>query len=175
LLNLPATDLQLQMRRLARQSRRPVQAGGRADTGVWHADQRTALAERQLLEVLVNRPDLFDLAAERVDPADFQDAELRAVAEAVWALGQAGRLCMEELLAAEATSSRGALLTDLAKEGERRGNYEQVLRDMVSHLLYWREKHQLPPVAGGQYTAEDLRQVSHRLRTDDARRYPKIT
>jgi DNA primase len=175
LLNLPATDLQLQMRRLARQSRgSAAPASGRADAGVWHADQRTGLAERQLLEVLINRPDLFDLAAERIDPADFQDAELRTVAEAVWALGQAGRLCMEELLAAEATSNRGALLTDLAREGERRGNYDQVLRDMVSHLLYWREKHQLPAAPDGQYAEEDLREVMRRVQAGDPRRDMKI-
>ena len=126
--------------------------------------------------MLLNRPELFDLAAERIDPHDFQDPDLRAVAECAWEMGHAQRLALEDLLAAEAMSRYGGLLTDLAAEGERRGNWQETLHGAISHLLYVRQSLQGPPAGqAGQYTDEALRQVSQRSQAADVRRHPKIT
>lgn len=174
LLNVSAADLQRQMRRLARQVGRPAAQAGRPAPAAWDPYQATALSERYLLEVLLNRPDLFDLAAERVDPQDFQDAELRTVAECLWQMGREDRLSLEEVLAAEEMSRRGALLTDLVAAGEHRGNYEATLDGAVCHLLYCREMRQLQPPATGEYSDEALRQIHQRSRAADTRRSPKI-
>ena len=175
MLNIPATALQQQMRRLARRSRPPAGRPGEADAASWQADTSSVLAERQLLEVLLNRADLFDLAAERIDPQDFQDPELRPVAESVWRAGQADRLSLEELLASEEMSAQGALLTDLAAEGQHRGNYEPTLQGAVGHILYCREGRRLEPPRADAYTDEGLRQFTRRLRAADLRRHPRIT
>ncbi len=174
MLNVSAADLQQQMRRLARRMRRTAQQPGRQEAPTWDPDHATALSQRQILEVLINRPDLFDLAAERIDPQDFGDPELRAVAECVWQMGQADRLSLEELLACEAMARRGGLLTDLAAAGQHRGNHEETLRGAVSHILYVREMRQLRS-APGEYSDDALRQIHQRARVGDARRSPKIT
>ena len=174
ILNVPATALQQQMRRLGRRLRPAASGPDARDPGRWASDEPTAMAERQLLEVLLNRPDLFDLAAERIDPADVRDARLRQVAEAVWQLGHADRLSLEELLATEAMGALGGLVTDLAVEGERRGNFEQTLHDAVGHVLYCKESGDLAAGAPDAYSDEGLRQFTRRLRSADPRRHPKI-
>ena len=174
MLNLPATALQQQMRRLARRLRPAATGPAARDPGRWVSDSPTALAERQLLEVLLNRPDLFDLAAERIDPQDFRDPSLRAVAEGIWAMGQDDRLSLDELLATEAMAAWGALLTDLAGEGERRGNSAQTLHDAVSHMLYCKEDGGPTAPTPDPHSDEHLRQFTRRLQAADLRRHPKI-
>ena len=173
MLNVPATALQQQMRRLARR-RRPPATPAAEDPGRWVSDSPTALAERQLLEVLVNCPELFDLAAERIDPPQFRDPALRTVAEAVWALGQAGRLSLEELLACEAMAGWGGLLTDLATEGEHRGNFEPTLHGAIAHVLYCHDA--AGPAAGpvDPRSDEALRRFTRGHRAADLRRHPRI-
>jgi len=174
LLNISATDLQQQMRRMARGLRRTGRSPGGPEAGGRELDRPAAHIERNLLEVLVNRPDLFDLAAERIDPSDFQDPRLRTLAECVWAMGQAGRLSLEELLAAEAMSPWGALLTDLAEAGERRGNFEETLHGALSSLLRRREKEELQQSKMGGYTEEILEGIQRRHQTGDVRRTTRI-
>ena len=176
MLNVSATVLQQQMRRLARRIRRPgpAPASRASQGGAWDPARPTALAERHLLEALLNRPELFDLAAERIDPHDFRDEQLRAVAESVWTLGHAHRLSLEELLACEAMGPYGGLLTDLAEAGEQRGSYEQDLDDGVSHLLYFREENELQQGGGGEYTAEALRRIHRKHQVGDSRRNMRI-
>ena len=76
--------------------------------------------------------------------------------------------------------SSGALptdtvLTDLAREGERRGTYDQVLRDMVNYMVEWRQKQQFPAALGGHSTDEELLRRQQELQSGDIRRLPKIT
>ncbi|MGB2820292.1 MAG: toprim domain-containing protein, partial [Phycisphaerae bacterium] len=159
LLNISASGLQQQMRGLSRRMRRP---GGKAPSrqkDTWDPDRPAAQIERNLLEVLVNRPDLFDLAAERVDPEDFRDAQLRTVAECVWAMGHAGRLSLEELLALEAMGHCGGLLTDLAEAGERRGNFEETLDGAVTYMLRDRERQEIQRSKLSGYTEAVLKRI----------------
>ncbi|HOF18777.1 MAG TPA: DNA primase, partial [Phycisphaerae bacterium] len=112
LLNVPPGDLQEQLRSLARQVTRRSAASAPAapsDSHTYSGDP-----ESHVLSVLLNRPDLFDAAAERIGPEDFMQQGLRAVAAAVWALGAQQRLSLEELLACEAMAESGALVTELA-------------------------------------------------------------
>jgi len=170
MLNVAPGDLQQQMRRLVR--RRPRRSGG---TGPGDDAAPAALAERQLLEVLLNRPELFDQAGERVAPEDFDAAQLREVAQCVWELGGAGRLCLDELLAKEEMSSFGPLLATLATAGERRGNYEQTLTGAVEHLLYRRDRLRMQEMKSEPLDDRMLRTLDKRLKSPDLRRHPKIS
>jgi DNA primase len=178
MLNIPAPDLQQQMRRMAKHLRRgdaQNARGARAAVESWAPDAAAAQAERELLEVLVNMPDMFDIAAERIDWRDFQDPSLRKLAERLWALGQAHRLTLEDLLADEALMGLGGLLTDLSAAGEKKGNYEATLHGALSHILYLREGRQMAQPPAEMYSDEALNQVLQRHRQDDLRRHPKIT
>lgn len=178
MLNIPAPDLQQQMRRMARRMRRADAQNARAARTTaesWTPEAAAAQAERELMEVLINMPDMFDIAAERVDWHDFTDPSLRQLAARVWALGQAHRLSLEDLLADEALLEFGGLLTDLSAAGERRGEYEATLHGAVSHILYVRQNRQLAPPAEDRYSDEALKKTLQRHRMADIRRHPKIS
>jgi len=173
LLNVPPSDLQQQMRRLARRLRRPAAAPG---AGRPAEAEPPDLAQRYVLEVLLNRPDLFDQAAERIDPGDFFDPCLRRVADAAWALAAKGRLSPEELLGREQLADLGYLVAELASAGERRGNDEQTLAGGVEQMLHRRSRRELDALkSGGGLDDDGLRRLGNHHRSPDYRRHPKIT
>ena len=170
MLNVPAADLQQQMRRLARQ----VPRGGGAAPGQAEPAAAWADPQREVIEVLLNRPDLFDQAAERISPEHFHDPVLRQVADHVWEAGAAGRLRINELLACEQLSPHSGLLVELARRGERRGNYEQTLTGAVENMLYRQGRSELQDLKLSELTDESLRAIDQHLRKADVRRVPKI-
>jgi len=123
--------------------------------------------------VLLNRPDLFDQVAERLDPKDFPDPPLRPVAECLWALGRDGHLTLEDVLASEAMADLGPLLVDLAMAGQRRENYEQTLNHAVEHMLYCRKRQRLQDLKSSGYSGETLRRIQETAGSD-VRRRPRI-
>lgn len=178
MLNIPAPDLQQQMRRMAKHLRSAGAQNARSARGAaesWSPEAAAGQAERELLEVLVNMPDMFDMAAERIDWQDFQDPNLRQLAARVWALGKAHRLSLEDLLADEDLLGLGGLLTDLSAAGEKMANYEATLHGAVSHLLYLRQGRQPAQPPAEPYSDEALNQVLQQHRPADLRRHPKIT
>ena len=178
MLNIPAPDLQQQMRRMAKHLRRAGAQNARAARAAvesWAPEAAAGQAERELLEVLVNMPDMFDMASERIDWQDFQDPNLRQLAARVWALGHAHRLSLEDLLADEDLLGLGGLLTDLSAAGEKMANYEATLHGAVSHILYLRQGRQPDQPPAEPYSDEALNQVLQQHRPADLRRHPKIT
>jgi len=171
LLNVSPTDLQQQMRRIARRFRRSDRPR-EPDEGPGGAPPD--LAERHIIEVLLNCPDLFDEASRNITPEDFSNQELRVIAEGLWGMGQAGRLSLEELLACEKMSQQGGLLTDLAAAGESRGNFEATLAGALEHIEYRRKREDLRQLKSGPLSDENLRSLDEKLRGPDARRHPRI-
>ena len=131
------------------------------------------LAERRILEVLLNRPDLFDHAAEQLDSKDFIHEQYRKVAECLWSAGANGRINLEDLLATEEMADLGAVLADLVQKGERRGNYEPTLNGAVEHILYQRDRESLKQLRTAGHDDDTLHQLHNRLKTSDMRKYPK--
>lgn len=171
LLNVSPADLQQQMRRLGRRARQPARQAD--DAGQAWGDLG-ALTERHLLEVLLNRGDLFDSAAEQVSPQDFADPDMRQIAECLWVLGAQGRANLEDLLANQELSPKGPLLAELAMSGQRRGNYEPTLADAVESMTYRRSKREMQDLKSTGLGDETLREIQ-RLQVPDVRRHPKIT
>lgn len=177
MLNLSPADLQAQMRRLARKFPTAPSAAPatRAAPAAPPRTEPALLAERHILEVLLNHGELFDHCCERVDPQDFTDPALRAIATAVWDAGHDNRLRLDELLAVEALAPLGSLLADLATEGERRGNFEHTLDGAVALIVYRRHRHETQELrTDGMSDDEKLRRFHKRLNQPDARRRPKI-
>ncbi|MCD6364355.1 MAG: DNA primase [Planctomycetes bacterium] len=168
MLNVPPVELQQLMRRLTRRYRKGAGAN-RVEPA--RRNVLDNLAERHILEVLLNRPELFDIAAERLTPDDFVDSDFRAVAGVLWTLSADGRGDIEHLMASEAISDRGALLADLATAGEKRGNYEATLSGAIEAMLARRDRSELQEVKALGYTQDDiLRRIQHRPASDQRRR-----
>jgi hypothetical protein len=132
------------------------------------------MAQREVLEVLLNRGDLFDQAAGGLTPDDFTNGQYKTIAEVIWQVGGEGRLNVDELLAREELAEFGALITDLAAGGERRGNYEQTLNGAVEHMLYHRRRQDLDGLRMRGDEDDALREITAHLRSADVRRHPKI-
>jgi len=170
MLNIPAADLHQQLQRLGRRlGRSPAGTAGRRQ-GV-----SGSLAERQVMEVLLAQPNLQDLAREKIDCSDFTDKNLRRIAERIWAHAETGGVCLDELLAEEQLADLGPLLTDLARAGEDRGNYEQTLAGAVEYLLRRHSAQDIQQLkVAGLKDEQALRELHQRLPRADGRRHPKI-
>jgi DNA primase len=173
LVNLPAADLQQQMQRLARRNTtRSQQADGPGP-----ATQATLaampLAERHLIEVLLNVPDLLDHVLERVDPTDFTDGTLRLIAHNIWQLGSEGPWHLEQLMVRDQMAQMGSVLTDLVMAGERRGNYDATLTGAADDIVRRREQRELDSLKADG-SEEARRKLTQQLKAGDTRRRPKI-
>lgn len=93
-------------------------------------------AQRQLLEVLLNKPDLFAMVRGFVTgPELFRNAIDQAIAKRVWdycSRGGAGPL--SEIMATCQDPELCDIMTDLAADGEKRGNYEKTLEGALANL-----------------------------------------
>ncbi len=162
-LNIPAMDLQLQMRRLRRGVILPTKPAQSAN-GSSTAQGVHGNPQRQILEVLLDDPDLFDDAAERIDPSHFTDAMLRTIAQWVWQKGNEGRLSLEELLATQELASLQPAIVEMSLAGHRRGNHEQTLRDAVNLILDREEKMKLQKLkAESMSDNEKLRNIQQKF------------
>jgi len=175
MLNVPAAELQQQMRRLARRVRRPGQTPqAERPQETTTPPQPVTRAERHVLEVLLNEQALFDTAADRIGPADFTDPRLKAIATCLWAMGRSGRIAVEELLARQELADMGALLAELVTGGERRRNYQKTLSGAIDLMVYHREHDEMRRLKSGGLTDDTLRKIHH-YRRPDARRRPRIS
>jgi hypothetical protein len=177
MLNVPPADLQQRLRALARTVRTPAAATAPPPSTASGSPQGPDpnVAEAQLLEVLLNRPDLFPTVAEKVDPGDFSDPALASLAEGLWRLGHEGRCGLEELLCREEMSPHTALLARLAREGARRGNYDLTLAGALEFMAYRHQQRQLDELKSTARGGEGLRELDKALPRKNLRNYPKIS
>jgi DNA primase len=173
MLNVPAADLQQQMRRLARTVPRRREPGGMEPPGT-EGGALGSDAQREVLEVLLNRSDLFASTSQRISPDDFTDPTLRQIAQALWSAAAGGTVRIDELLTREELSSCAGLLVELSEAGERRGNYEATLAGAVEHLVWRRGRREVQDMKSAGLSDESLRTLSQHLRQQDPRRHPKI-
>ena len=172
MLNIAPGELQQQMRRLGRQMTR---SSGPAATSTGRVSTQSGiLAQRHILEVLLNEPSLFADAAERVDPQDFSDERLGKIAQEVWRLGHADQLSVDELMSSESLAGMSGLLAELAMVGQKRGNCEQTLRGAVDSVVHGRGRREIEGLKASR-DDEALRRLDEHLRSPDARRHPKIS
>ena len=174
MLNVSAADLQQQMQRLARRTTTRSQT----PTPARSLSADAPLAERHVVEVLLNAPQLFDHAAERIDPADFTDEALGTIARHIWQKAANGHLHLDELLANEQMTALGPVVTELLAAGEHRGNYEATLTGAVDEIARRRHLADLDALKADALKADDsddaLRKLTQHLRQADLRRTPRI-
>lgn len=100
-----------------------------------------ASAQREVLEVLINAPELYERVRDSISIEDFQDPSLRATAALVFGyLGQMdradGQAGLAKALIARTDSVHIAdLIAELAQVGERKGNFQARLDGAVEVLI----------------------------------------
>ncbi len=171
MLNIPATQLQQQMRHLSRRVRtqNTPQAPTQQSLNTMHGLSRNP--ERIVLEVLLNEPDLFGSVSDSISPEDFAAPQAQAIARRVWALGEDGRLAFDNIQGCAEMADHSELLADLALAGERRGEYSQALAKAVEHILYRRNQEELQNSnSAGGLDDDALRRLMQHAKTPDVRR-----
>ncbi|MCY2925312.1 MAG: DNA primase, partial [Planctomycetota bacterium] len=175
LVNVPAAELQQLMRRLSRQVRQAVAPAPAPapQPGQQAGGDLTDMAERQVLEVLLAEPDLFDEAAERIAPADFANPAFRRIAQQVWDIAHAGPLSFEALMSCEDLAPLAPLLAGLAHAGGVRGNYQATLRE-AADVMHYRTDRLASQDLRTAGTDEALREFQDKRKNSDVRRFPNI-
>jgi DNA primase len=177
MLNIAPADLQREMKRLVRKvPTRSAPGGSQGPGGGQYASDLSAMAERQVLEVLLAESDFFDHAAERIGPEDFQHPEYRMLAGPIWTRGMEGTLSVEEMLADEGLAEAGAMLTELAISGQRRGNYQATLDGAVECILFRRHRQETEKLKeGGLDNEMTLRRIHQNAKGPSPRRFPRFS
>jgi hypothetical protein len=116
-------------------------------------------SQREVLEVLLNRLEMFGQVKETIAKAsEFSDELLRAIAERVWQYcEQGGTGPLGELLGRCESTELCRMITDLADRGAARGNFEKTLNGALEHIRHVqaensrREVRQLVSTAAEKY------------------------
>lgn len=95
-----------------------------------------AVAQREILEVLLNEPKLFEIVKQKITPAVFDVPVLAQVANIVFeTLAVEPNAALTDILAATQSATLAAAIAELAKTGERKGNYQSRLGDVIAAVL----------------------------------------
>ncbi|NIA07329.1 MAG: DNA primase [Actinobacteria bacterium] len=141
-------------------------------------------ALRQVLEVLLNKPSYIEKVAGVIAPEDFSQADLQTVAEAVfkWA-GDTDQPQLSDLLAGQSSLDQADLITSLAEQGSRKGNFQPNLSGAMDYICSYRQRRNSLDAAesirradsdlSDEQVNELLQQVQSQLKTQN-RRNPGI-
>lgn len=98
-------------------------------------------AQQDVLEVLLNRPGLFDRVAEHVLATDFAEPRLAPIAELVWRYCEGGgEGGVQEMLAGCDDIALNDLATTLADRGAGRDNDEEILDGVIAYIETRKQK-----------------------------------
>ncbi len=123
-----------------------------------------AIAQREVLEVLLNKPRLFEAVKQKISAGDFDVPILRQIAEIMFeTLSADGDASIEAVLAntvnAEAVKLSGAIV-DLAQVGQQKGNFESRLAGAMEVLQQCKARKVKDQLKATKDHAEFLRLVS---------------
>jgi DNA primase len=118
--------------------------------------------QREVLEVLLNKPHLFTVAREALpEPTDFADEIHQRIAQQIWqAYERNPDYTLGELMAGCTSPELCRMITDMADRGEKRGNYEATLEyafkriRMIQHEQAASELSEQAITAGEKYGNE---------------------
>ncbi|MFZ0035079.1 MAG: DNA primase [Sedimentisphaerales bacterium] len=87
-----------------------------------------AIAQREILEVLLNEPKLFKIVKQKIAVEDFDVPVLRQTASILFeTLNTCPETSLAEILARAESPEAGSLIVELAQSGEAKGNFESRL------------------------------------------------
>jgi DNA primase len=87
-----------------------------------------AIAQREILEVLLNEPKLFEIVKQKITAEDFDVPMLRQTASILFeTLSADPEMRLAEILARAESPEAGSLIVELAQSGEAKGNFKSRL------------------------------------------------
>lgn len=128
-------------------------------------------AQREVIEVLLNEPALFEQARQKINVAMFDSPTLKPIAAALFAMLETPEnFSIAALLSRFESVDEGQLVVELADTGERKGKFEPRLVEAVA--AFEEHRRQLEQLAAEQIDdeTEALRQYSTKLPKANIRR-----
>ncbi|MFA5240449.1 MAG: DNA primase [Phycisphaerae bacterium] len=114
-----------------------------------------AMAQREILEVLLNEPKLFEIVKQKITAEDFDVPMLRRTASMLFeALSVNPETSLAEIIARTESPEASSLIVELAQSGEAKGNFESRLADafdVMSRHVAQSRKSEIKTVDGKEY------------------------
>jgi DNA primase len=114
----------------------------------------SATAQREILEVLLNEPKLFETVKQKVAPEVFDVPILRQIAAILFeALNTDAGISLKDILAGTESVEVSSCLVELARAGEEKGNFQSRLTGAMDALAGYqaqKRKSQIKTITGDQ-------------------------
>jgi len=141
LIEQPVEHVHRRVYELARRFNRAANVGQVSQAEPMVAADSYTNAQREILEVLLNRPDLFKEVREVIPPeqraAEFTDPVLGPIADRIWQYcDKGGRGEIAAILAGVESVELTNIMTDMAVRGSRRGNFESTLSGALANIRH---------------------------------------
>jgi DNA primase len=123
-----------------------------------------AAAQRELIEILLNEPNLFEMAKEKVSPDVFDVPVLQRIARIIFeSLTTQANVELADILARAESVEAGTTIAHLARTGEEKGNYRPRLAaalDVIQRHLNLQIKQDIRDCNHGERLLKHLTQAT---------------
>ena len=128
-----------------------------------------AAAQREILEVLLNEPGLFETVGEKVAVEDFDVPVLRRTASILFeVMNTKAEVRLADILTRAESPQESSLIVQLAQSGEAKGNFESRLAGALDAI----ERHRAQTTKSGIKAIEDKRQFLQRVFENTGKQNP---
>ena len=145
IIGLDAAQLTSELKRRVRQAQNAAarEANEQMTARIDYGHGRYAVAQREVLEVLLNKPQLYDAVQQKITVDIFDVPILERAAVILFAaLDESQDVSLREILARAESVELGNCLMELAQEGESKNNFEARLAGALDMLENYKEHKQ---------------------------------
>jgi len=161
-MSLDAKEIHSELNRRASRARTASSYTGAADdshTPLDLGEGLSANAQREILEVLLAHPSLFDDIKDKISPQNFDVPALQRVAQAVFGtLSQKTRASIQTICSAVEDPQLAGLMTTLEHEGAEKGNFTKRLADALTALEHVEQQKNKPAGSKHDLTCDVAKQ-----------------
>jgi DNA primase len=143
-MSLDAKEIYNELTRRSNRARTASSYSGAADdshTPLDLGEGLSANAQREILEVLLAHPSLFDDVKDKISPQNFDVPALERVAQAVFqTLSEKTRASIQTICSAVEDPQLAGLMTTLEHEGAKKGNFTKRLADALTAMEHVKQQ-----------------------------------
>jgi DNA primase len=161
-MSLDAKEIHNELNRRASRARTASSYTGAADdshTPLDLGEGLSANAQREILEVLLAHPSMFDDIKDKISPQNFDVPALQRVAQAVFGtLSEKTRASIQTICSAVEDPQLAGLMTTLEHEGAEKGNFTKRLADALTALEHVEQQKNKPAGSKHDLTCDVAKQ-----------------
>ncbi|MBN1764803.1 MAG: DNA primase [Sedimentisphaerales bacterium] len=103
-----------------------------------YVDDSEKSSQKEVMEVLINKPECFEEIKKNIEPEDFIDPQMRQVAARIWQYcdktENINNFSLVAILAGCESPELCRMITELEQSGARRGNFEHTLEGALNNI-----------------------------------------